>query len=631
MVNNIYNNNFFSPSRLITNEVLVGDIPLGAGHPVRIQSMTSISTRDTKNVVKQCIRIIRSGVDFIRLTTPTLKDAENLVVIKQELRKAGYNTPLIADVHFNPKVAEMAAAIVEKVRINPGNFVPSKIYRKKGKEAVREKLVPLLDVCKKHHTAIRIGVNHGSLSELKLEQYGDTPEGMVYSALEYLDVCEEEGFNQIVFSMKASNTRVMIQAYRLLIRKMTERGSVYPLHLGVTEAGEGEDGRIKSAVGIGSLLSDGIGDTIRVSLTEEPEFEVPVAIKLSNYFKPLWNVSIEVQTNPYPVNLFEYKKQFTETVFNIGGENVPIAVSYLPEKKKLTPSDLAGAGYVYKNNKWYRKDQAADFFFLKNKPGFQLPPGSSGILNASLWKSEFEKDHIFPLFTPQDFQNSSTGSELISFILIDTDSIKPGEVILPADDNTIVFILKGEKPKTLYNFRKWLSWLHAHQNHTPVIFNRFYDTNDPEMVILAGAAELGGLFADGLGNGLWLHTSLPVHDTLSVSFGILQASRVRTTKTEFISCPSCGRTLFNIQEVAAKVRARTGHLKGLRIAVMGCIVNGPGEMADADYGYVGAGPDKISLYKKHDPVKKNLPADIAVDELIQLIKENGDWVEPQDE
>jgi len=591
--------------------------------------MTSVSTLNTESTVAQCIRMIHAGVDYIRLTAPNIREAENLAVIKKKLKEKGYHTPLIADVHFNPVVAETAAAIVDKVRINPGNFISSKAYREKGKDAIREKLIPLLKICKDHGTAIRIGVNHGSLSEIKMEQYGDTPEGMVFSALEYLELCEEQHFDQLVFSMKASNTRVMVYAYRMLVRRMVEQGKAYPIHLGVTEAGEGEDGRIKSSVGIGTLLADGIGDTIRISLTEEPEEEVPVARKLAGYFEAFMTENSSSGIQKYPVPLFDYQKRKTSYVDKTGGNNVPVVVAGFP-RTGLKTSDLAEVGYVFNNGKWIRRDQSADYLFLDDQiPEFSLPEGCGGILNYTTWTSVQEKEQFFPLFQAEAYQNTRNKSPKINFILIDPGEVDFLKKFVPDKDPTAVFVLNSQD-FSLYDIRKWFSSLIETGSSVPVILKRSYTFEDSEMIRLAAATDLGSFFTDGLGDGIWLAPgdNLSIAETLSISFGILQASRVRATKTEFISCPSCGRTLFNIQEVAAKVRARTGHLKGLRIAVMGCIVNGPGEMADSDYGYVGAGPGKISLYKNHEVVKKNLSAGIAVEELVQLIKVHGDWVEP---
>jgi len=619
-----------NPARIITKEVMIGDVPLGGKYPIRIQSMTSVSTLDTDKTIAQCLRMIHAGVDYIRFTAPNIKEAKNLALIKEILRNKGYHTPLIADIHFNPRAAEFAAGIVDKVRINPGNFISSKLYREQGSDAVREALIPLIKICKDHGTAMRIGINHGSLSEVKLEEYGDTPRGMVFSALEYLEICEEQNFDQLVFSMKASNTRVVVYAYRLLVQKMVERGVVYPIHLGVTEAGEGEDGRIKSAIGIGALLADGIGDTVRISLTEEPEIEVPVAKKLVGYFEELMTKNPPVINHNYPNQSFEYQKRKTLSVANIGGKNVPVVIADLSEKKDIKPTDLFEIGYVYKNKKWIKKDQAADYLFLGDLiPEFPLPEGCKGILNYATWNSIPGQKSYYPMFPLKTYISAKNKSDIINFVLIDSRESDPAKISLPEDDTSAILVLKGQH-YSIYDFRKWFASLIASGATSPVIFNGSFFLSDPELIRLGAAAELGSFFIDGLGDGIWLNTgkTMSNDEILSLSFGILQGSRVRTTKTEFVSCPSCGRTLFNIQEVANKVRKRTSHLKGLRIAIMGCIVNGPGEMADSDYGYVGAGPGKISLYKNHEIVKKNLPAEIAVEELVQLIKENGDWVEP---
>ena len=466
---NIFGNNPFHPSHLKTREVKIGDFPLGNGHPVRIQSMTSVSTLDTENAVAQCIRMIHAGVDYIRFTAPNIREAKNLTAIKKKLLEKGYQMPLIADIHFNPGVAEIAAAIVDKVRINPGNFIPQRTYREKGIEAVREKLIPLLNICKEHGTALRIGVNHGSLSESKMEQYGDTPEGMVFSALEYLEVCVEEQFDQLVFSMKSSNTRVMIYAYRMLVQKMEERGQVYPLHLGVTEAGEGEDGRIKSAVGIGALLADGIGDTIRVSLTEEPEEEVPVAKKLAGYFEAFMTPKLSNRIQEYPVSLFEYKKRKTIAVDRMGGNNVPVVVANLSEKSALAPTDLLLIGYVFKNGSWIKKDQAADYLFLGNRiPDFQLPKDCGVILNYKTWNSVRENEKFFPLFPADVYLQTRHRSKKLNFILIDPGEEHFRKNYLPENDPTLVLVLNGRK-NSLYVLRKWFTSLIETGSDFPVI------------------------------------------------------------------------------------------------------------------------------------------------------------------
>lgn len=625
---NIYCNNPFQPSRLKTREVFIGNVPMGSMHPVRIQSMTNTPTGDTIASVEQCIRIIEKGADYVRLTAANIQEAENLANIKKELRTRGYSTPLIADVHFNPKVAEISARIVEKIRINPGNFVSS---HDSGKPSIRGKLVPLINICKEFETAMRIGVNHGSLSNRILQEYGDTPAGMVESAMEYLEICQEENFHQLIFSMKSSNTRVMVQVYRLLVSRMLQLGDVYPLHLGVTEAGDGEDGRIKSAVGIGTLMADGLGDTIRISLTEDPEVEIPVGQKLVTYYD--YNNSKNKADNKidYPIDPFQYNKRKTHEVENIGGNNVPVVVINLESVSEINWSDL---GFTYNSNSdtWHKSDASPDYlFFGSSSSPNQLPEGSIGLVNIDLWRSQARYwEQFYPVFTIEDFKGIEDKSSVLNFIK--TSSIKEFSQFLKEniDNKTIVFILNSKRLSALHDYRTVFSELIHKGSQIPVILTQDSRLSNPEEQLLVSASTLGGLLLDGLGDGIWVENTdnTRVTSTISLAFGILQASRVRTSKTEYISCPSCGRTLFDIQEITADIKRKTNHLKGLKIGIMGCIVNGPGEMADADYGYVGSGKGKISLYKNKDVVKKNIPAEVAVKELIQLIKENGDWVEP---
>ncbi len=626
---NIYCHDPFHPSRLLTREVQVGNVKIGGYNPIRIQSMTNTSTMDTEGSVEQCIRIIENGADLVRLTAINVREAKNLENIKDELRKRGFKTPLVADVHFNPKVAETAAKIVEKIRINPGNFVAA--ARDKGMDSIREKLIPLINICKKHGTAMRIGVNHGSLSKRILERYGDNPQGMVRAAMEYLLVCREQDFHQIIFSMKSSNTRVMVQAYRLLFHEMIKLGNLYPLHLGVTEAGEGEDGRIKSAVGAGALLADGIGDTIRISLTEDPEKEVPVGKKLVRYFDNLQFSKTPAMETDNPFQPFTYQRRLTVPVRTIGGKHVPVVISDV-SSFHFMEEDLKNSGFISGkvNNTWQKGDQSPDLFYFGNKkPSFRLPDGVLGLLESGVWEKSMEKDRLYPVFSQKDYSDATEKSDELNFVMIRIE----GELSeLPAPmytDPTLVLIVESAGPQGFHDQRKFVAELLKKERKIPVIFKRSYKVNDPEELQLMNAADFGGLFIDGLGDGIWINTtnSVGLQDLLSLSFGILQASRVRISKTEYISCPSCGRTLFDIQKITAKIREKTKHLKGLKIGVMGCIVNGPGEMADADYGYVGSGPGKITLYKNFTPVKKNLPVETAVEELIQLIKENGDWVE----
>ncbi len=603
---NIYCNDSFRLSMFPTREVKVANVILGGNNPLRVQSMTNTSTKDIPGSIEQCRKIAAEGADIIRLTTIDVKEARSLIDIKKGLAEMNIDIPLVADVHFNPRVAYEAASVADKVRINPGNFIKSAAESTDARQAIREMLIPLLELCRENNTAIRIGVNHGSLSQRMLEKYGDTPKGMVESALEYMDICIEQNFHELVFSLKSSNTIVMIQANRLLVHEFLKRGLSYPIHLGVTEAGEGEDGRIKSAVGIGSLLADGIGDTLRVSLTEDPEREIPVGKKLASYFQKQ-GVGIELKEKPvFPVNPFDYKKRQTRDLNFIGGDNKPVVIA-----------ESATGG-----------EQPADFLYLANEPyRLRLPGGCSGIVDSASWTRELDNENIFPLFSPADYKSSSARSGKINFLLWNTADNNFDELYKVINDNKLALILEGDNRNSFYEQRYVLSQLILKGNNVPVILKRSFPANNAEELSLISSAELGGLLIDGLGDGIWLDSKglITPGQQLSLSFGILQAARVRTTKTEYISCPSCGRTLFNIQEVAAKIREKTIHLKGLKIAIMGCIVNGPGEMADADYGYVGSGPGKITLYRNKEVIKKNIPAGIAVEELVKLIKEYGDW------
>ncbi len=643
-MNHKYCNNLFRYSRLKTRVVNIGDVPLGGTYPIRIQSMTNTNTQDTKTTVEQCIRIINSGADYVRLTTQGRKEAENLVNIKKELRKKGYHTPLIADVHFNPDIAEIAARIVEKVRINPGNFVDrgqpfsdkqySEEEYKAGIDNIRERLISLINICKDYGTAIRIGVNHGSLSDRILSRHGNTPEGMVESAMEFLHVCMNENFHDVVFSMKSSNTLVMVQAYRLLVNRMFKEGLVYPIHLGVTEAGGGEDGRIKSAVGIGSLLADGIGDTIRVSLTEEPEFEIPVAKKLIGYFSGRSDHPEIKEVPGILVNPFRYKRRKTNPVRNIGGENVPVVVADLSEEKFISGSLLSDLGYQYNLQEcnWKISDQATDYIYLGNLKSGLIVPGSLGIiLDFDAWRSYHnQKTNLFPLFSLSEYIRSDIRSEQLKFLKIDYPSLNDEMIDILKKDNNVVLVLQTQNQNGMAEQRALICRLMDNLNHIPVIIQRDYKEKDPEDLQLKSASDLGALLLDGLGDGVWIRNKGPItcQEIISTGFGILQASRVRTTKVEYISCPSCGRTLFDLLETTAKIRDATYHLNGLKIGIMGCIVNGPGEMADADYGYVGSGKGKITLYRKQEIIKRNIPSRNAVDELIRLIKINKDWVDP---
>lgn len=635
-----YNNSLTEYSRYVTREVFIGDIPLGGSNPIRIQSMTTTDTMNTIATVEQCIRIIEAGADYVRITAPSMNEAKNLENIKKELRARGYNAPLIADIHFTPNAAELAARIVEKVRVNPGNYADKKkfqVYNYTDEhyntelERIREKFTPLVLICKEYGTAMRIGTNHGSLSDRIMSRYGDTPLGMVESALEFVRICQENNFYNIVLSMKSSNPKVMVEAYSMLVNKMEEEEMNYPLHLGVTEAGEGEDGRIKSAVGIGTLLEDGLGDTIRVSLTEEPEFEVPVCKKLVERYTKRDNTKLIPPVIDNSINPFEYEKRNSFEINRTGGHHVPVVILSLNEKETCSPDDLAAIGYNYdeKLDKWNINDIASDFIYLKNKDiDFNLPGTLKKIFDYSYWSTLEDKSDSFPLLTPLEYAKDINLSDKQNFLLLTIDDLNEELTAKLKKDDKTVLILRTNNENALAEIRA--AFIHLKDIKNPVIIKREYNNIDEENFMLYSSTDVGGLLIDGLGDGVWLQSSTVDTGRLNdISFGILQATRTRISKTEYISCPSCGRTLFDLQETTAKIRNRTHHLKGIKIAIMGCIVNGPGEMADADYGYVGSGAGKITLYKGKEVVKRSINTEFALDELIALIKENGDWVNPQ--
>jgi len=611
--------NLFQYTRLKTREVEIGILKLGGKHPIRVQSMTSTNTLDTEKTIEQSLRIIKAGGELVRITAQGVKEAENLENIKKGIRAVGFDTPLAVDIHFNPKAAFTAAGIVEKVRINPGNFVDKragfiqiefsdKEYQNEIKK-IEEKLIPLINICKENNTVLRIGVNHGSLSDRIMSRYGDTPEGMVESAMEFLRICVREDFLNVAVSLKSSNTRVMVQSNRLMVARMNEESMNFPLHLGVTEAGEGEDGRVKSAVGIGTLLADGIGDTIRVSLTEPPEEEIPVAKKLVNYFQERENHKNIREVKSIPVNFFEYRRRLSAKVQNIGGDSVPVVISNQKSENDLIP----------------------EFIYLGKDIAVSTPNGNSNfIIDEEIWEQQiFHNDNVFPLYSSfNNYYLSEKKSEIINFLRLGCQEL---DEILPKIINQakLVLVLETSNQNGFADQRAAFLKLISADCNLPVIIKRTYSENNLEDLQLRSASDIGGLFLDGLGDGIWIKNdgNLKEQDIINTSFGILQASRVRVTKTEYISCPGCGRTLFDLQKTTQKIREKTSHLKNLKIGIMGCIVNGPGEMADADYGYVGAGPGKITLYKNREVVKKNIPEEQAVEELIRLIKTNGDWVD----
>ncbi|MBL7741436.1 MAG: (E)-4-hydroxy-3-methylbut-2-enyl-diphosphate synthase [Chitinophagaceae bacterium] len=692
----LYCESLTSYKRLATKEVRIGDLLLGNFHPVRIQTMTTTDTMDTIATVEQSIRCIEAGAELVRITAPSKKEAENLLNIKNELRRRGYTTPLVADIHFTPNAAEIAARIVEKVRVNPGNYVDKKKFElieysdadyAEEIDRIRERFTPLVNICKEYGTAMRIGTNHGSLSDRIMSRYGDTPMGMVESAMEFLRIARDESYHNIVLSMKASNPQVMVQAYRLLVKTMfDEFGDCYPLHLGVTEAGDGEDGRIKSAIGIGTLMEDGLGDTIRVSLTEDPELEIPVCRDIvkryedrsrkygaggqksevgsqgerssgeiiiphtSEFFKG-------VLADRLPYDPFHYQRRETFAVDNIGGKQVPVVIADMSKLEKITPADLQSIGYTYDEatDKWNISDAAADYIFTGHQLlDFALPGTLKVIVYPAAWEDAADKKKYLPIFQDSGYVSAEIKSEKLNFVMVDCYSDAAGIPYLDelANDPSVVICLSSTHAHTMPAVRRMFVELMNRNIKNPVILitDSHYQTTDEHLIHFA--TETGALFLDGLGDGICLGMTQKAYDGSSArsslnasgrnylqnqtveqfinntAFSILQATRTRISKTEYISCPSCGRTLFDLQETTAKIRSVTHHLKGVKIAIMGCIVNGPGEMADADFGYVGSGPGKITLYKGKEIVKRNVNSEIAVQELVNLLKENEAWVEP---
>ncbi len=645
---NKYCNSLTQYSRYKTREVYIGDIPLGGNNPIRIQSMTTTNTMDTNATVEQAIRIIEAGCDYVRITAPSINEAKNLLNIKNELRRRGYNTPLIADIHYTPNAAEIAARIVEKVRINPGNFVDKKKFQiieytdkqyEEELERIREKLIPLLKICKEYGTALRIGTNHGSLSDRILSRYGDTPNGMVESAMEFLRICIEEGFHSIVLSMKASNPQIMVQTYRLLINKMEEEGMNYPLHLGVTEAGFGEDGIIKSAVGIGTLLEDGLGDTIRVSLAEEPEYEIPVAKTLIKRYEIRTNHQSIIEIDKIPIDPFSYNRRETFEISNIGGKNGPKVVADLSEED-VSFTQMKNIGYQYSEvlDKWFLTDSAADIIYLgKQMLPFEVPQNLKVIVDYDKWSELNNNNNYYPFYSSiKEFLYASSFSNELNFIEININQVFSELFNKIQNNQNLVFVINTYNIHGMAEQRRILFEFVLKEIKNPVIIRRDYENITEEELMLHASTDLGALFIDGFGDGIWITAKNRNGNKINksfinrLSFSILQAARVRSTKTEYIACPSCGRTLFDLVEVTTKIKEKTEHLKGVKIAIMGCIVNGPGEMADADYGYVGSGIGKVTLYKGKEIIKRNIPEENALDELIELIKKDGKWVEKRE-
>lgn len=679
----LYCNSLTDYTRLVTREVNVGDLILGNNHPIRLQTMTTTDTMDTIGTVEQTIRCIEAGAELVRITAPSKKEAENLRNIKDELKRRGYTTPLVADIHFTPNAAEIAARIIEKVRVNPGNYIDKKKFEfieytdqeyNEEIDRIRERFTPLVKICRTYGTAMRIGTNHGSLSDRIMSRYGDTPIGMVESAMEFLRIARAESYHNIVLSMKSSNPQVMVQAYRLLIHQMMQEfNECYPLHLGVTEAGDGEDGRVKSAAGIGTLLEDGIGDTVRVSLTEDPEFEIPVCRDLVKRYEKKSKatglsctgdkdcLSIPSPVIPpidkIPYNPFIYKRRATYSIDNIGEKHVPVVIADFSKIEKISYQHLSAIGYTYNEttDKWAIGDAAADYVFTGHQLlPFALPGTLKVIVYPTAWAQAEDKAKYFPIFQDSGFVNADTTSDLLNFVMVDcfNDDTSVNDftyVDALANDKTVVLCLNSKHPHTMPAVRRMFMELETRSIHNPAIIVCGSDWQTADEHLIHYATECGALLLDGFGDGIYLGMKSNAYKNGSVNnasgrnylnnssveqfinstaFSILQASRTRISRTEYISCPSCGRTLFDLQETTAKIRAVTNHLKGVKIAIMGCIVNGPGEMADADFGYVGSGIGKITLYRGKEVVKRNVNSDIAVAELVSLLKESDAWLEP---
>ena len=610
----------FNYKRRVSSEVKIGGVPLGAKHPIRIQSMTSTNTNDIDSSVEQVMQLANGGAAYVRLTAQGVREAESLLKIKNIIREKGYVVPLVADIHFNPRAAEAAAKNIEKVRINPGNFVDkiktfselSYTDEEYEQELVKieGKLVPLLDLCKQHNTALRLGINHGSLSDRIMSKYGDTPQGMVESCMEFLRICVEHNFKDIVISMKTSNTIVMNEAIKLLVQTMDAEGLKFPLHLGVTEAGDGEDGRIKSAVGIGALLADGYGDTIRVSLSEDPIMELPVASAIVNYITQREghtkiNGKRNLQHDP-----FKKGRRQSLAVENIGGENQPIVIS------DRSNGDIK-----------FDVHFLPDYIYVGDKLDSKMNQSIPIIIDVESWQ---KKKNMFPLATKDKLVLLKGASAAVKFLLLSYNQIDHEIVEVLQKYKNIVIIAESNHQNPIGELKAFMHKLLNAEVNNPVVFKRNYEESKLDTLQIKSAIDLGAVLLDGFGDGVTIHNGqkIPSSEIDKTLFTILQASRLRTSKTEYISCPSCGRTLFDLQSTVALIKKHTSHLTHLKIGIMGCIVNGPGEMADADYGYVGSEKGKVSLYKKKNCVKKNIPSEDAVEELITLIKINDDWVEP---
>jgi (E)-4-hydroxy-3-methylbut-2-enyl-diphosphate synthase len=610
-------------SPFLSNEVLIGSIPLGGNNPIRIQSMTNTDTLDTRASVEQCIRIIEAGADYVRLTAQGVREAENLAIIKRELRKAGFSTPLIADIHFNPLAAVTSARLVEKVRINPGNYADKRASFERQElsekeydeelERIHERLVPLINICRENKTVLRLGINHGSLSDRIMTRYGNTSQGMVFSAMEFISIFRAENFNDLVLSMKSSDIKVMIEATRLLVGMMQSKGLAYPLHLGVTEAGEGEDGRVRSAAGIGALLSEGIGDTIRVSLSEDPEKEIPVARKLANCYPRGFS-------NSKPEKNLTYETSLTRPAILKGINGLPV-IANMSSYSEINPEAYEDAGFLvnHQTGEVNGTDGSADLIIAKSCPE-NFPEEVSFVLPYRIWFNKKDIEKVFPLFSPETFHESAYQSEKLNILL--TGSHFNIKFLKDIDPEKVLVIFTFDPEKEPYAPHFFMNTLEENNLSHNIVLNPVYHEKELADLQIKASSLLGRYLTDKRAAGICVTNigEIGLKETIALAFSILQCTATRITRTIYLSCPTCGRTKFDLTDSVKKVKESTGHLKGLKIAVMGCIVNGPGEMAGADYGYVGAAPGKVHIYRGTVPVLKNVPEKDAIEELLKLIE-----------
>ena len=615
--------NYITP--YISESVYIGSVPLGGDNPVRLQSMTNTDTLDTRSTVEQCIRIIEAGADYVRLTAQGTKEAENLAVIKEELRKAGFSTPLIADIHFNPAAAETAARIVEKVRINPGNYADKRASFKMQEftekeyndelERIHIKLLPLITICRENSTVIRIGINHGSLSDRIMTRFGNTPAGMVVSAMEFIKIFRAENFKNLVLSMKSSDTAIMIEATRQLVGMMQKEKMSYPLHLGVTEAGEGEDGRVRSAAGIGALLSEGIGDTIRVSLSEDPEKEIPVAKMVAGFYPR--NVS---DKEPERRVSYVYPISKPEILKTISG---PLVISNMTSYARIDTTAYLDAGYKEdeKTGRISKTDNSSDLIIAKDCPD-NFPEDLLLILPYKKWYEYRSNERIFPLFSPETFHESTVRSQHLNVLL--TGSHFDIKYLRISDPANILIIFTFNPDKERFAPDNFLNTLEDNNLSLNIVLNPVFHENNIEALRIKAASLLGHYLIDKRVSAISVTNigEVDFREVTALAFSILQCTATRITRTMYLSCPTCGRTKFNLQESVRKVKEATGHLKGLKIAIMGCIVNGPGEMAGSDYGYVGAANGLVHIYRGTIPVFKNVAEKDATAVLLKLIGED---------